>query len=524
LVSEVLQELKFCPFCEEHFNRPSNLRDHIRDSHSDKIISSAKRRVETHEVAEAANKIYICPHCHFAVDNNYWESQTSTINSHIEDLHIAENRSIGRSFFISRDKELIQSYVEGTAEIELFCCPSCEEVYGVSETLLAHLCSEHSDASDENIERIKSCCERFLEENKNEKITLPTERSLQESTNEDLEISVPTTEVEPIISVGSEFSKTAQSDEIEKGILFVPPNLRRFLNSTDHIRVQLRSNWSAILPYEKSNGYMSGLNRWYLMNAIEQGDKIRFRVLTLGKPEIKIWTEWEKHLNDIFKCPPEDFKWQSLPIRDCLLRVFNKLNRSAHYDELYAYISKHRDLAVGSVRATLSKYKDILFEHTTDGDWKFLQEPKRVKSATARKHVQHPPPKKISTDEDIRSIVNKIEESDIVYRLLDKTGEDMSLTRICQKIAEYYKIDWHNLRDKEFINVNDERIKRLPNGHFALAKWSDDSSEFKEGKVESEGKEELPKGTEEVQSGFFKLFWILCKRFYELFVHRNTKE
>lgn len=528
LVSEVLKKLKFCHFCEEYFTRSYSLMDHIRNSHPDKLVCNTKRSVKVHEVAEGEERIYICPHCHFAVGISNPHSASTSMIDHLLDHRKIMNIQIDLSFSHSEDKELIQKYIEGTAEIELFHCLFCNEAYGVSEALLEHLRFIHSDASDENIERIRGCVKRFLEENKKGEITPPIERSLQESTKEDLEISAPTTKVEPIISVGTEFSKTSQNDEIEKGILCVPPNLRRFLTFTEQIKVQFRRNWAAILPYEKSNGYISGLNKWYLKNAIEQGDNILFRLLALDKPEIRIWTEWEKHLNYIFKCPPEDFEWQSLPIRDCLLRVFNELNRSAHYDELYAHISKHRDLAIGSVIATLSKYKDILFEYTTDGNWKFLQEPKRVKLPSGRQRVQPPLFERTDSEEDIWNIVKKIEEGDIVYKLLDKTGEDMSLTQICQKIAEYYNIDWHNLRDKEFINVNDTRIKRRSNGHFALTKWFDDSRKpippIKESEINLGEKEQLPKKAEEVLSGLFKLFWVICKRFYKLFVHRSTKE
>ena len=148
-VSAVLGKLVSCPFCPEFYTTSSALIDHIKSDHSERLVSKPVK-VDTSEVNEDAENIYICPHCHFAVDNNR-PSQTSSIiehiGSHTSVMHLTERIS----FQISRDKKLIQTYVEGNVEIELFCCSVCTDAFGDKESLLKHFYYKHSDADSKNI-------------------------------------------------------------------------------------------------------------------------------------------------------------------------------------------------------------------------------------------------------------------------------------------------------------------------------------------------------------------------------------
>ncbi len=148
-VKAVLKKLLFCPFCSEFFTSSSALMDHIKSDHQDRLANKTVR-IETHEVEEDAETIYICPHCRFAVDDNC-SSPTSSILSHIERHIRSLNPGAKYSFQISRDKELIQTYIEGTAEIKLFCCSVCTDIFGDKESLLKHLYIKHSDADSKDI-------------------------------------------------------------------------------------------------------------------------------------------------------------------------------------------------------------------------------------------------------------------------------------------------------------------------------------------------------------------------------------
>jgi hypothetical protein len=123
--------------------------DHIKSDHPDRLTNKTVK-IETHEVDDNAETIYICPHCRFAVDNNC-SSPTSSILKHIES-HIRSLDPAARySFQISRDKDLIQTYIKGTAEMKLFCCSVCTDIFGDKESLLKHLYIKHSDADSKDI-------------------------------------------------------------------------------------------------------------------------------------------------------------------------------------------------------------------------------------------------------------------------------------------------------------------------------------------------------------------------------------
>ena len=533
LVSAVLQKILFCPFCEYFINIEDDLKIHIIEDHSDKLISSVKKRVAIHEVDEDAKRIYICPHCYFAVGDSYPSSPNSKITSHVDE-HLRLKKSKHEwprlSFSTSNDKELIQKYIEGTAEIELFHCNICNESFGVSETFLKHLIHKHSDPKDETKKLIENCAKTFLKE-KEASVQIVAPPTVIEGIEPPKLIDSPppvtVSKPKPPILPGQTFSKTARSNEIYKGVISFPPRLKAAFSFTEQIKVLFRLDHEEILPYDKSKG-LSGLKEWYLINAVEHGDKILFRLLNQNPANIKIWTEWEKHLNYIIKCPSEDFKWQYLPIRDCLLHIFAKLMRPAHYRELYAHISRHRDLAISSVIGTLSKYRGILFDHTGEGEWKILQEP--TINIPLEKQQEQLPTFTIDLEKEnkVWSIVKEIKEKDLVYKLLDRIHEDLSFDQICQKIADSYNINWHELRHTGFINVNDPRLKRLSNGHFALAKWFDEPQKPEPPITVSETAQEamkpLPLKIKKAPSGFLKLFWNFCKRMWGLLTKRVSKE
>ncbi|HDZ01830.1 MAG TPA: DUF2709 domain-containing protein [Nitrospirae bacterium] len=147
-ISAVLKNLFFCPFCDEYFADPDAFPDHIKKEHSNKLVTKTIK-IETHEVDEDAESIYICPHCHFAVDNNC-SSPTSGIIDHILTHTTSIDPTARISFQISSDKELIQKYISDKAEIKLFRCSVCTDIFGDRESLLRHLYFKHSDAGSKN--------------------------------------------------------------------------------------------------------------------------------------------------------------------------------------------------------------------------------------------------------------------------------------------------------------------------------------------------------------------------------------
>jgi uncharacterized C2H2 Zn-finger protein len=163
-VTAVMKKLLVCPFCNEYFVETPALIDHIKKNHSDRLANK-KIIVQRHEVAEDAETIYICPHCYFAVDNNS-PSPTSSIVDHIVKHTTSIDPTAKVSYSISSDKKLIQKYVDGKVENELFCCSFCTDMFSDLEILLRHISFKHSGIDPENVpaetmELIMECVRDF---------------------------------------------------------------------------------------------------------------------------------------------------------------------------------------------------------------------------------------------------------------------------------------------------------------------------------------------------------------------------
>ena len=167
-VAAVLNKLIFCPFCSEYFTDSPALSEHIKSAHAGYLASKAVT-VNTHEVSEGAETIYICPHCHFAVDN-YCTSPTSTITTHIDSHSISILPNTKMTFQISNDRKLINTYINGGVKADIYLCPICSSILSSEEAILRHLYLNHSDSNGKNvsvetIKLIEACAEELPEKN-----------------------------------------------------------------------------------------------------------------------------------------------------------------------------------------------------------------------------------------------------------------------------------------------------------------------------------------------------------------------
>lgn len=287
---------------------------------------------------------------------------------------------------------------------------------------------------------------------------------------------LPSIKVEPKAGelIGEVFSHTVVQLEIDSGNVNLPPRLSACLQPASHLTVQFFGGEDAtVLSFDSSIGRLTGLRGWLRKSNIEPGDQINFRLLAVTPPTVRLWTEWNKNLNYVFRCPAEDFEWEQIPIRDCLIKVFARHQGPMHYRVLYSRISKHRDLAIGSVIATLSKHQGVLFEHVGRGIWSRSNENSKAGDFTTSdsKSSRENSAPSDAINETIWRIVAEIEQRDFVYRLLERLHESLSFGQICQWLAREFHIDWHKLRDTGFINLDDPRLMRIDDGQFALRKW-----------------------------------------------------
>ncbi len=163
-ITAVLSKLIFCPFCDEYFTDSPALSEHIKSAHATSLNSKTVT-VHEHEVSKKAETIYICPHCHFAVDNCA-ASPTSMMTAHIDSHSLSIVPNTTMVFQISNDKKLIDSYINGKMKADVYLCPICSSILSSKEALLRHLYLSHSDANGKNVSAetislIETCAEEM---------------------------------------------------------------------------------------------------------------------------------------------------------------------------------------------------------------------------------------------------------------------------------------------------------------------------------------------------------------------------
>jgi hypothetical protein len=263
-------------------------------------------------------------------------------------------------------------------------------------------------------------------------------------------------------------------NSISKGILKVPSSLAKYFERCQTVFGDLRPLGNVELKWYLSTKVLKGLGDWYSFVALEPGDYVNVELEDKDKTKIIIWTEWQRALDKILEQPAEDFVWQDKPIRDCLIFIFKKINREAHYRELYAEISRHRKLAMGSIIGTLSKYRYVLFGHVGKGSWKLLDKDKIQEEKEKRERGEREirsTEEQVIDWEKIWNAVQVIEEKDLVFRVLKIRKEPLSFNEICEILGKYLKVESKLLKQTGLLNAEDQRLQRIDDGSWILGEW-----------------------------------------------------
>lgn len=385
VLERVLTKVSCCPYCHELFLKREQLEGHIKQKHASGL-KSIEHEIEEHKVDPESTRILICTFCGYAIDYGGWPPATTRILNHVESCKeykkLASMEDVHKSWRFSDDKELIHAYKEGHVKIQGFECSFCRDTYSSLKRLVFHIGRKHADRVDqlrkdereELVNRIEACI---------------TKRGGPGNSTE----REPDPDLSTDLQIGEECEKTISEQEIGEGYCDVPPRLRRALGQVREVRTESGAHSDEKLQYEPQQGRLLGLEAWYLGNAVEPSDKVLFRLVAQSPARIRIWTDWEKDLLSLLNCPPENDKWQSLSIRDCLVLVLTRLGKSVHYRVLYAEVSLHRRLKAGSIIACLSKYKDIIFVQTGQGKWGLVGEgmqrsPERTRPPVSRQPAE----------------------------------------------------------------------------------------------------------------------------------------
>jgi DNA-directed RNA polymerase delta subunit len=256
---------------------------------------------------------------------------------------------------------------------------------------------------------------------------------------------------------------TIKPEWIEKDILIVPRKLSEYLGKTNTIHI-FYDQFDELLSYNANNRLITGLGNFYSTKAIAEWDIVRLWLQSLEPAKLFISSRWQKRLDRLLKIEPTDLKWERISLRDCIIVVLSKFKTPAHYHDIYSEIALHKQVSLGSIIGTLSRYNHYLFVHTSLGQWQLVG---WTYSDIIDKQGQKPNPEVIALDKEIWKAVAIIEDNDYVYKLLQKAAGPLSFDEICSRLADYLKVDVNQLRATGFLKP-DKRFRRLDNGTWAL--------------------------------------------------------
>ena len=296
-----------------------------------------------------------------------------------------------------------------------------------------------------------------------------------EQRGEPIEINV----LPPDHLIGVKSTVTIKDEWLESNVLLVPPKLSRYINKTEAIYV-LYDQVEQQLSYDKNEKLIRGLDSFYLQKAIEEGDKVHIQLESLKPPRIHLSTSWKKSYDTLLKIQPEVLDWKDSPLRDCIIVTLANLSEPVHYRTIYSEIAIHKVITIGSIIGCLSRFTPSVFVHTGAGLWQLAVKELVVKHPKGGGGNGPEPP--ISIGEETWKAVRIIENEDYVYKLLDKIKKPLSYDDICAMLAENLKIDIEELKKTGFLEANDERLRRLDDGTWALVEWFDQDDTQEEDK------------------------------------------
>jgi len=257
---------------------------------------------------------------------------------------------------------------------------------------------------------------------------------------------------------------TIRPEWLEKGVLLVPAKLSTCIRKTNAIHI-LYDHVDELLPYNDNNRLIKGLDKFYSTKAIAEWDRVHLRLQSLEPAKLFISCRWKKRLDRLLKINPADLSWEHNSLRDCIIVVPAKFKTRAHYREIYSEVAPHKQVSLGSIIGTLSRYSPSLFVHAGHGQWQLTGQVYPDKTSKPQKD-----PDVIAINDEVWKAVALIEENDYVYKLLQKLRKPLSFDEICSKLANVLGVDVNQLRATGFLKP-DKRLRRLDDGTWALEEW-----------------------------------------------------
>ena len=260
---------------------------------------------------------------------------------------------------------------------------------------------------------------------------------------------------------------TIQAEWIEKGILIVPGELATYMKGTNTVHI-LYDQLDDVLTYEENNRLIEGLKNFYSIKAVAEFDKVHLRLEGVEPIRLFIAATWRRSLDELLRMKPQDLDWENSSLRDCIIVTLAKFETPANYREIYAEIAQHKNVSLSGIEATLSHYYPSVFTHVGWDKWQLAGW--EVEKTPEGEKLENSRPPIIDLDEKIWKAVQEIEENDYVYKLLQKIKKPLSFNDICEKLANFLKVEANKLKATGFLKP-DNRFRRLDDSTWALEEW-----------------------------------------------------
>jgi len=472
-----------------------------------KIITKSKRPVSTRDILEELyandNKEKLNERLEFSI--NYFLEQDRRLIRISEEVTKWDLRKPSGPVLLAIDtKDLLNDKLRTFSDLDLLLfyhgfIGQCVFTFPNDRKVNAyHDISEGSISGDEFVGELAK-----LSQNKKHEVEFVS----PELRGGPIEVCIPV----PALPEKRHWTVTIRPEWLEKGVLLVPQKLSNCIKKRDIMHV-LYDQVDELLPYSHNDRLIKRLANYYTTKAIAECDKVHLRLQSLEPARLFLSCRWQKRLDRLLQIKPTDLNWKRISLRDCIIIVLSKFRKPAHYRDIYSEIAFHKQVTLGSIIATLSRYSPSLFVHAGYCQWQLAG------WICPNEHLGQEPaaegPKIPEISDKIWKAVAVIEDNDYVYKLLQKAAGPLSFDEICSRLADYLKVDVNQLRATGFL-MPDKRFRRLDNGTWALEEWF--------GKQESAGPVQIEPPKPEKSSWAGKLWLVLTdivgsvKRYYSRF-------
>ncbi len=257
---------------------------------------------------------------------------------------------------------------------------------------------------------------------------------------------------------------TVTEAALKEGYIEIRPGFKKMLNFYElgqEVIFSVYGRYEIEGEVDDATGRVYGaqIADWYLENAVRPGDIVYIKAPEPGGKTLRLFTEHHE---------PEDRKpWSEVEresrrvfLRHRIYGLFVETEQFTHYKELARRLSSRlgEKISPESVAAVLSQAGHLFGRlGPSRGIWGL------------REWLTRPCDFLV----DLTSLLLDVGERQLVYEILKQHSRPMDTKEVAEAIGGDYGISPQLLIEATFIDPQDRRLLRLPNGKWGLAEWKE---------------------------------------------------